>query len=99
MKDVRPAFRELDNGDIVPIGYHPVNCHMIFDVNMEDLRHKSRLVVGIHVIDPAFITTYARVVLREIARIDFSLEPLNGMLMKVVEIQNYYTTAPVTEEI
>ena len=38
MKDVIPAFRKLDNGEIVPIGYQRVNCDIIFDVNMEDLR-------------------------------------------------------------
>ena len=35
MKCVIPAFRKLDNGDIVSIGYHGVKCHMIFDVKME----------------------------------------------------------------
>ena len=34
MKDVSPALRKLDNGDMVPIGYESVNCRMIFDVQM-----------------------------------------------------------------
>ena len=32
--------------------------HMLFDVNQQDLRHKSRLVVGRHVLDPNKYTTY-----------------------------------------
>ena len=49
MKDVSPAFRKLYNGDIVPIGYQRVNCHMIFDVKMEYFRRKARLVARGHV--------------------------------------------------
>ena len=62
MKDVIPAFRKLDNGDIVPIGYQRVNCHMIFYVKMEDLWRKARLVAGGHVTYPPVAITYARVV-------------------------------------
>ena len=46
---VSPAFKKLDNGKIIPIGYQQVNCHMIFDVKMEDFRRKDRLVAGGHV--------------------------------------------------
>ena len=30
MKDMSPSFRKLYNGEVVPIGYHRVNCHMMF---------------------------------------------------------------------
>ena len=69
MKGIIPALRKLDNGDIVPIGYHCVNFHMIFDVNMEDFRHKARLVEGGHVTNPPSKINYARVVSRETVRI------------------------------
>ena len=59
MKDVSPAFKKLDSEEIVTIGYHHVNCHMIFDVKMEYLCHKDRLVAAGHVTDPPATITYA----------------------------------------
>ena len=51
-----PTFRKLYRGKIVPIGYQHVNCHMIFDVQMEYFRRKYRLVAGGHMTDlPATI--------------------------------------------
>ena len=41
-----PDFKKLENGEIVQIGYQRVNCHMIFDVKMEDFRQKAKLVAG-----------------------------------------------------
>ena len=92
MKGVIPALRKLDNGDIVPIGYHCVNFHMIFDVNMEDFRHKARLVEGGHVTNPPSKINYARVVSRETVRITYTLAALNVLPVKVADIQNYYIT-------
>ena len=37
MKDVSPAFKKLDNGEIVPIGYQQINCQMNFDVEWKIL--------------------------------------------------------------
>jgi len=36
--------------------------HMIFDVKREDLRHKSRLVIGGHMIDSSKHSTYSSTV-------------------------------------
>ena len=49
MREVSPAFKKLENGEIVPIAYQHGTFHMIFDVKMEDFRRKARLVVGGHV--------------------------------------------------
>ena len=43
----------------MPIGYQRVNCHIIFDVKMEDSRHKGGLVTGVHVTEPPYNITYA----------------------------------------
>ena len=99
MKGVSPAFRKLDNGEIVTIGYQSVNCHMIFDVKMEDFCCKTRLVVGGHGTELPDTTTYASVVSRETVRIDFTFAALNYFPVKVADIQNAYITAPVTEKI
>ena len=94
-----PAFKKLESEEIVPIGYQRVNCHMSFDVNIEDFRLKAKLVVGGHVKYITSTITYAGVVSREKARIDVTLAALNDLLVKLAEIQNAYITAPVTEKI
>ena len=41
MKNVQIAFKILANGDMVPVGYQRMQCHMIFDVKMEDFCWKA----------------------------------------------------------
>ena len=48
MKDVRVAFKILGGYETVPNDFKQINCHMIFDVKMEDFRRKARLVAGGH---------------------------------------------------
>ena len=88
MKDVSTAYRILDNGDIVPIVYHQLGFQMIFDVKMEDLCLKARLIAGGHVIEPPATITYATVVSRKTVRIALTLDALNDLPVKVVYIQN-----------
>ena len=83
----------------MPILYQRVNFHMIFDVKMEDLRRKARLVAGGHETDPPSTITYSSVVSRETVRISLTLAALNDFPVKVADIQNAYITAPVTENI
>ena len=77
MKYVSPVFKKLDNGEIVPIGYQRVNCHMIFDFKMKYFRRKSGLVAILHVTDPTSNITHASVVSRETFRIALILSALN----------------------
>ena len=99
MKDVRPFFKKLDNGEIVPIRYQQVNFHMIFDFNMEDFRRKARLVAVGHGTDPSATITYASVVSGNTVRFSLMLAYFNYFPVKVSYIQNAYITAPVTEKI
>jgi hypothetical protein len=46
LKHVAPAFEFCDN-DKIPIGFKPIDCHMIFDIK-SDLTRKARLVAGGH---------------------------------------------------
>ena len=94
MKVVIPAFRRLDNGQIVLIGYQRVNCHIIFDFKMEYFRRKARLVEGGHVTEPPVTIIYASVVSRETVRIVLVLATLNDLSVKIVDLQNVYITAP-----
>ena len=41
MKNVEVAFKFLDDGSQVPIGFKKITCHLIFDVNF-DLTRKAR---------------------------------------------------------
>ena len=40
MKNVRVAFKILDDGERPPPGFQFIRCHMIFDLKMEDFRRK-----------------------------------------------------------
>ena len=48
MTNVRVAFDILKDGDRAPIGHKQINCHLIFDVEMEAFRRKARLVAVGH---------------------------------------------------
>jgi hypothetical protein len=99
MKNVRIVFKILANGDKVPIGFQRMRCHMIFDIKVEDLRRKSRLVAGGHMTDAPATITFVSVVSRETVRIALTLAGLNNLQVKVSDIENAYITAPCTEKI
>ena len=71
---------------------------MIFDAKMEYFRRKARLVVGVHVMEPPATIPYVIVVLRDKVRIAMILAALNDLPVKVADIQNTYTTVPVTDK-
>ena len=60
-----------------------MQCHMIFDIKMEDLRRKSWLVAGGHMTDAPATTTFAAL----------TLAGLNDLQVKVSDIENAYITA------
>ena len=99
MRDARIACKTLENSEHVPIGYQRINCHMIFDVKIEDFRQKARLVAGGHTTKVPACVTYASVVSRETVRIALTLAALNDLEVKVADIQNAYITAPCAEKI
>ena len=41
MTNVRVAFDIMKDRDCAPIGHKQINCHIIFDVKMEDFRRKA----------------------------------------------------------
>eukprot|EP01082_Thalassiosira_pseudonana_P000070 g27.t1 g27 contig1:60384-63019(+) len=99
MKNVRVAFRILPDGERVPQNYQFVHCHMIFDVKMEDLRRKARLVAGGHTTEAPATMTYASVVSRETVRIALLIAALNDLPVWAADIMNAYVTAPNQEKI
>ena len=41
MTNIRVAFDILKGGDRAPIGHKQINCHLIYDVKIEDFRCKA----------------------------------------------------------
>ena len=70
---------------------------MVFDIKMEDSRHKARLVTGGHMTKAPATTMYASLVLRETVKIDLMIATLNNLEMKSSNILNTYVQAPMTE--
>jgi hypothetical protein len=72
---------------------------MIFDVKMEDLRHKARFVAGGHTTDTPHAMNYASVVSRESVRVALTLDALSDLDVKMADIENAYLIAPLTEKV
>jgi hypothetical protein len=86
MKNVRIAFKILNDEDDVPPTYQKITCHMIFDVKVEDFRRKAHFVAGGHTTDTPHAMTYTSVVSRESVRIALTLDALNGLEVKMADI-------------
>ena len=97
MEDVRIAFKILGDDVDPPQNYQFMECHMIFDVKLDGLKRKARLVAGGHMTDAPAVLTYASVVSRETVRIALTLAALNDLEVKASDIQNAYLTAPCEE--
>ena len=54
-------------------------CHILFDIKMEDFRHKAWLVAGGHLIEIPATITYASVMSRETGRIALMIATLNDL--------------------
>ena len=42
VKNVNVAFQDLKEGEIVPVGYQEIRCHIIFDVKFGSLKTLQR---------------------------------------------------------
>lgn len=89
MKDVGMAFKILDHGEHVPVGYTEASGHLIWDVKM-DFTRKARWVLDGHKTDAPNISTYTGVVSRESVRIALTYAALNGVDVCAADIQNAY---------
>ena len=62
MKNVKSAFQMIPKGKKLPNGLQYVNCHMVFDIKMEDFWRKAHLVVGGHITNTPDTIMYSGVV-------------------------------------
>ena len=99
MTNIRVAFDILKGGDRAPIGHKQINCHLIYDVKMEDFRRKTRLVAGGHMTETPKCMAYSSVVGRETVRIALTIAAINYLQVKAGDVINAYVTAPCSEKI
>ena len=98
MRNVEVAFRFLDDGSRVPIGFKKITCHLIFDIKF-DLTRKARYVGGGHLTSVPASMTYSSVVSRDSVRIMFLIAALNDLDIKMCDIGNAYLNAETRERL
>eukprot|EP00957_Ditylum_brightwellii_P088583 6747216-Ditylum_brightwellii.AAC.1 len=64
MKNVMVAFK-FNNDDRIPVGHKKIDFHMVFDVKMDTLQRKARLVTNGSRTDPPKDITFSSVVSRD----------------------------------
>ena len=99
MKSVHIAFYILNKDEKTAVGSQFMRCHMIFDIKMEDIRCKARLVAGEHMTEASETLTYASVISRETVRIMLTIAALNDLEVKMADVQNDFLTALCSESI
>ena len=98
MNNVEIAFKFLDDGTKVPIGFKKITCHLIFDVKF-DLTRKARYVGGGHLTNVSPSLSYSSVVSRDSVRIMFLIAALNDLDIKMCDIGNAYLNAETRERL
>jgi hypothetical protein len=88
MNTVRVAFRILEDGVDPPPGYQYMDCHLVFDVEFDRFRFKSRMVASGHMVDAPSFLTYASVVSRETVRIALTIAALHDLDVKAADVEN-----------
>ena len=99
MKSVCIAFCILSKNEKPAVGSQFMQCHMIFDIKMEDFRQKARLIAGGHMTDAPKTLTYASIVSRETVRIALTIAAPNDLEVETAVVQNSFLTAPCSESI
>ena len=96
MKNVHVAFEEYGKSQgPVPPGYKQLDCHMIFDVNMnKNFRRKAQMVADGHNTEAPASITYLLVVSYNSVHIALTIAALNKLKIQACDIQNAYLTTP-----
>ena len=99
MTKVRVTFDIIKDGDRAPIGHKQINCHLIYEIKMEDFRRKALLVASGHMIETTKCMTYSSVVGRETVCIALTIATLNNLQVEAGDVMNLYVTEPCSEKI
>ena len=73
------AFDILSDKKSAPIGHQFVQCHVVFDIKMEDFRQKARLVAGGHMTEALATIMYTSIMSRETVRIALMIAALGDL--------------------
>jgi hypothetical protein len=95
MKYVLPAF-EFRDDDVMPPGYKKIDCHMVFDVEL-DLVHKAWFVAGGHQMNPPKESVYSSIISRNSVHLAFLITVLNDLEILSADIQNASLNVPTKE--
>ena len=98
MKNVRVAFKLLEDSDNLPPAHEYVPCHLIFDVKMDGTFKARFVAAGCKTSDPDG-STYVGVVSRETVRLAFLYAALNNLKVSSADILNAYLTAPTSQKL
>ena len=98
MKNVRVAFKLLENSENLPPAHEFVPCHLVFDVKMDGTFKARFVAAGCKTSDPEG-STYAGVVSRETVRLALLYASLNGLEVSSADILNAYLTAPSSQKL
>ncbi|KAL7476422.1 hypothetical protein ACHAW6_005712 [Cyclotella cf. meneghiniana] len=82
-----------------PSDHQLMKCHMIFDVQMEDLFHKALLVARGHMTKAPKTLTYASIMSQETIRIALLVAVLNDIDIWAADILNDWITMPCNKKI
>ena len=97
LKNVKVAFKLLEEGDKLPAGSKYIPYHIIYDVKF-DMTRKARLVAGGHRNkDVPSHVTYSSVASRDSVRLTFLLAALNELNILSADIGNAFLNAPPRE--
>ena len=99
MENIVVTSQVLPDGKSVPIGHQFEQCHMVFDIKMENFRQKARLVAGGNMTKASATIMYASTVSREKVRIDLMIAALNNLEVKLSNNLNAYVQVPVREKV
>ena len=99
MENAKIAFQTIPDGKKPPNGFHYVNCHMVFDIKMEDFQRKACLVTGGHMTYTPDTITYSSVVTRETVHIALTMAMCHDLEVKAADVLNAYVMVPNHEKI
>ena len=88
IKNVQVAFGIREKGEPPPVGHQSIKSHIIFNVKMQDLRRKEKMVTGGHMTSTPPTITYYNVVSCEMVRIALTVAALHDLSVKIADIMN-----------
>ena len=97
MYQVGVAFKILQDGEHITVGYKKSSGHLIFDVNM-DFTWKAWWVKNGHLTPDLEDSKYAGLVSRESVRISLTYNSLHQTQVLAVNTRNAYLQAPTSKK-